>query len=129
MHGKGLIWDFQYIEIILIWRIFIELNTRYSYNSLNGPLYQSVKFYHFFFWDIVKHPILSIPSAITLAQSFMMSLTEIIAVYHCWLSLLPSLPANMALNLSKTPLLKYVPGSPSTVLCTSNTPGVNSAWL
>lgn len=77
----------------------------------------------------MKHPILSIPSATTLAQSFMMSLIEIIAVYHCWLSLLPSLPANMALNLSKTPLLKYVPGSPSTVLFTSNTPGVNSAWL
>lgn len=129
MHGKELISDFQYIEIILIWQTFIELNTHYSYNSLNGPLYQSVKFYHFSFWDIMKHPILSILSATTLAQSFMLSLIEIITVYHCWFSLLPSLTANMALNLSKIPLLKYVPGSPSTVLFTSNTPGVNSAWL
>ena len=78
MHGKELISDFQYIEIILIWRTFIELNTHYSYNSLNGPLYQSVKFYHFSFWDIMKHPILSILSATTLAQSFMLSLIEII---------------------------------------------------
>lgn len=47
-----------------------------------------------------------------LVQTFILSPTEIAMVCHCWASR-PSLIANMALNLSKMPLLEHVSGSPS----------------
>lgn len=77
----------------------------------------------------MKTPQVAITSAPTLAQSLILILIEITVVYHCWFSLLPSLIANMALNLPKTQLLKYVPGSPLAVLFTPDKPSLNAAWL